>query len=89
MLATFGAIRPPMMPFVRPMMLDGNDLLMSSLDHNAHVAPMTLLAKSDLEKGFGEIMIYFPLVFTGFAVLVFGVQFIAGLFRSKRPSNFD
>ena len=71
------------------MMMDGHDVL-ASLDNEVLLAPMVTLAKSDVEKGFDELLIYFPLAFTGFAIFVFGVQAIASLFKNKRGnSNFE
>ena len=54
-------------------------------------APTFVLAsdKSKFIDAFGDMMIYFPLYFTGFAIFVFALQAVASIFKAKKKSNFE
>ena len=45
--------------------------------------------KTEQEKGLGDILIYFPLYFTGFAIAAFALQVVVSIFMKNSKSNFD
>ena len=71
------------------MLLDDAPMVLLDDISSVKVTPTLMLARSELDKQFGEMFIYFPLYFTGFAVLILGLQAVLSLFTGRNRNKFD